>query len=284
MIKKIFILVISMATFGISNTIESSWAGNDIIINGNNGEWLENEQMVSPGTFVSVANNNDYVFVSLRTNNEQLAHKLSLLGLTLWISPDGKKKKENGLIYPIKQKNPREIIKSIKNDKTGKPTSCDIIEFVGNRAGIHYDNDNVKFMPLNFLNKQYLKVAVGCENSSFTYELKIPIKNYDKEILPFKIDKNTKDIRICFKSGALNTDGMQKQSIGSNHGINMSSKGGGRSGGGGKGGGRRAGAGMKGVSAGSRKSVNNSNSTGNIKTQMMSPFSIWLKVVLAEDS
>lgn len=265
----LFILFINISSF--SNKIESSWADKEIIIDGDNSEWLQNEIIVLPGTFVSVSHDEQFIYFSLRTNNEPLAHKFSLLGLTIWINHDGKRKKENGLLFPIRQKNPRGIMKNLKQENGNKPSSCEIIENSANRAGVYYSNEDIKFMPLTFLSQHSLKSAVGCENSLFTYELKIPRKNYDNDILPFKIGEKDQEIRICFESGSLDMNdikGINKSST--NATMARPTKGGGGRPGGGKG--RAGGGGMK-------KAGGNMNSnSGNMNSKFMNPVSFWIKV------
>lgn len=284
MIRIAFILFFSMVSCSMSNTIISSWVSREIIVDGNNSEWQENELMVSSGTFVSVANDNDNLFISLRTNNERLAHKISLFGLTLWINHNGKKKRTSAFCYPIEQKESLNMLKNIKSERDKMPSVCDLIGYTSNRAGINYGDDNIKYMPLTFLEKQHIKPAVGCENSLFTYEIKIPLKNYDKEILPFRIDKNSNEIRLCFESGSLDMNNMKTgERSGNGSSMSMHSKGGGGRPGGGKGGGGggRAGGSMKGGLRESGGPTN--NSTGNMKSSLMTNSNIWIKVELAKN-
>lgn len=275
MIIRVAFLILMFTFFCIASSITSHWVDGKVTIDGDNREWQDKELFVGSGIFISVANNDDNIFVSLRTNNEQLAQKFSLFGLTLWINNKGKKKKNSGILYPIEQKNPREIIKHIKTERN--TTTCDVLGFTANRAGINYGDGNLKYMPINYLSAHKLETAVGCENALFTYELKIPLHSYDKDIIPFRVNKNTEEIRICFQSGSL--DVKQGQSGYENPGMRMAAKGGG---GGRPGGGKRAGGGMKGGAGRNHETVNKTGN--NFKSQMMSPFSFWLKVKLADES
>lgn len=62
----------------------------------------------------TVANNNKYLFLSLKTSNRQVERMVMFRGLTLYFDPTGKKKKDTYLKYPY-VKDPRELFREMRS-------------------------------------------------------------------------------------------------------------------------------------------------------------------------
>lgn len=260
---KILLILFTTSLSIIANTINSKWINEIIVIDGDNSECKGSEVLIAPGTFVGIMNNNEKLYFSLRTNNKELARKISLFGLTTWVNSDDKKRKETGIVYPIKQADPRKA----KTEFLKNSSNCDIIANVSNRIGINFNVEGIKYMPLAFIKEKKLECAIGCHNSLFTLELAIPLSNYDKEILPFNLESKNESIRISLETGVVKFESSHnyKKQV-----ITESRKG--------KGGSRPSGKG-----GGGRNRATSNFLNENVKTEMLKPYSIWIKVVLAKN-
>ena len=107
---RVAVLVISLAVIGGVNAvaaekIESSPAGDRIVLDGDSSDWdgipvnyLKDSLHVS-----AIAHDDDNLYVMYRFADEGLARRLLMRGVTLWINGDGKtkkKKEEFAVRYP----------------------------------------------------------------------------------------------------------------------------------------------------------------------------------------
>lgn len=89
--------------------------------------WSENGQSLpsytgndkKTGIEWTVANDNQYLFLSLETNNRQIERMVMFRGLTLYFDPSGKKNKDTYLRYPY-MRDPRELVQEMRSQNDGE--------------------------------------------------------------------------------------------------------------------------------------------------------------------
>lgn len=82
--------------------VESNWATQPFTIDGDDSEWKSNAlRMEKQGIFLSVQNDQNYLYIGLAPTSHRLQAEMVRNGLTIWFGPDGSKRKKFGVRYPI---------------------------------------------------------------------------------------------------------------------------------------------------------------------------------------
>lgn len=189
MVKRILIIsVLGLFTFGCSSAtkVDSQFANNKIIIDGDQSEWQQSIKTVpKEGIGFGFQNDDEYLYICLVTNNKQKMNKILYNGLTIWLEP------ENGgnyigIKYPI-QKDMREMMQERMNEKTQMPKQDGnfnenmermINDGISNQ--IEYQIVNVDDYPMNTYpvnTQKNLQLKMGYKNYQFVYEAKIKLND-----------------------------------------------------------------------------------------------------------
>lgn len=99
----LFVSIIGLAIlFGCKgDKIQNQWVDREIAIDGKYADWegipqniLEDQNIV-----IGTANDDNYFYIMLRMNDERMARRIRMMGVTVWLNKDGKKKKDYGICY-----------------------------------------------------------------------------------------------------------------------------------------------------------------------------------------
>lgn len=99
----LFLLLVALST-GCGKTIElnSMWRDREITIDGVDTEWEGNTTYIEKEKVaISLLNDESYVYIRLVSRNSDINRQVMMSGLTIWFGPEGGKKKEIGIRYPL---------------------------------------------------------------------------------------------------------------------------------------------------------------------------------------
>lgn len=104
--KKHFILGLSaiiMISIGCAQSnIKSLWRDREIAIDGDQAQWSSDLVIPESSEFsLGVINDESNLYLTFGTYDQSLAFKVLKFGFTVWIDPQGKKKKAFGIKYPL---------------------------------------------------------------------------------------------------------------------------------------------------------------------------------------
>jgi hypothetical protein len=81
--------------------IQNQWADEKITVDGKFADWegipqniIEDQNIV-----IGTANDENNFYLMLRMNDERMARRIRMMGVTVWLNKDGKKKKDYGICY-----------------------------------------------------------------------------------------------------------------------------------------------------------------------------------------
>ena len=166
------------------NKIQNQWVDQEIAIDGKYADWeginqniLEDQNIV-----VGMANDENNLYLMFRGNDERMARRIRMMGVTVWLNKEGKKKKDFGILYTgstdlhvsyrpdIKSSDPRnqqmdermQRMMARRREKLPKPGMIMIIQGEDRSERNEYSLEGP---------------AAGSdyENGVFCYEFKIPI-------------------------------------------------------------------------------------------------------------
>jgi hypothetical protein len=96
----ILVPVINFSCFA-GDKIENQWAEQQIIIDGDYQDWsaIHKYFMEEQNLSIATTNDSDNLYLMFRINNERMARRIEMMGVTVWLSKDSKKRKEYGICY-----------------------------------------------------------------------------------------------------------------------------------------------------------------------------------------
>lgn len=96
-----FILGLSIIVGCNGDKIQNQWADREIAIDGKYADWegiaqytLEDQNLV-----MGVANDANNLYLMFRGNDEQIARRIQMMGVTVWVDKENKKQKNYGINY-----------------------------------------------------------------------------------------------------------------------------------------------------------------------------------------
>ncbi|MBN1350116.1 hypothetical protein JXJ21_11945 [candidate division KSB1 bacterium] len=104
--KKLMAVLIGLLGFSLivscgGDQIQTQWADRTITINGKSDDWegiaphiLEDQNMS-----MCLANDENSIYLMFQGNDEQLARRIQMMGVTIWLDKSGEKKKDYGICY-----------------------------------------------------------------------------------------------------------------------------------------------------------------------------------------
>ncbi len=82
--------------------IVSRWADRGVTVDGKGGTWNDSLTVLDDQkTFLGVLNDEQYLYVSIRSTNRDLARQVVQRGLTFWFDRDGGEQKKFGVRFPL---------------------------------------------------------------------------------------------------------------------------------------------------------------------------------------
>jgi hypothetical protein len=237
-----FILILLLFTGGQSKDSSVRWADNKIASDGQIDDWgeiplnyFEDEQVT-----LGLSNDSTNLYILFRFNKIEWTHVIRMSGLTLWVDPKGKKKKEFGIRYRggptmeelrelqnsdgegSESEMPSEMRKRMKSRMNENASTFAII-----------DNKAEQIVPISEDGSAGPSVGYASPDGFFCYEFKVPLEIISADFYGITMTPGQK-VAIGVQWGGM---GDKKRPEG------MSMRGGGMGGGrgGGKGGGRGGG-------------------------------------------
>ena len=95
-------LALSMMIGCSTLQLESTWKDRDITLDGKGGEWLGAKYYFEDSAIsVGLINDEQYLYVSMMTENPMIRAQIMRQGLIVWLDPEGGKNKTFGIKFPL---------------------------------------------------------------------------------------------------------------------------------------------------------------------------------------
>jgi len=217
--------------------LQSHWADQEIVIDGKNTEWQNRlTYFEKENIFLSIANDDSFLYLCFSTLNRELVRQISGRGLIVWFNLKNGDHEKWGIRYPMgmmpgdefegmgrmrRDASTDSLRQSIMADMFNHaPSEMELLSDVkegGTRIGIH--------------EIQGLEIRTSLVDGLMTYELKVAIAGNEANL--YSANRNQEnEIQIRFEIPEINREEMKEQ-MASVRGSSMRG-GGGRGGGGGK--------------------------------------------------
>jgi hypothetical protein len=100
----ICLIVIIMIGCSKESVYQCSWQHKPITLNGWDDDWSsELIYDIKSAVMMGLTNDAKNLYITLKISDRELQQKIIMNGLTLWIDPNCKKKREYGLVFPMKR-------------------------------------------------------------------------------------------------------------------------------------------------------------------------------------
>ena len=103
--KSIFLLFLVLGSSILvgckGNKIRNQWVDQEIDIDGKFSDWAGINQNIleDQNIVVGMANDENNLYLMFRGNDERMARRIGMMGVTVWLNKEGKKKKDFGILY-----------------------------------------------------------------------------------------------------------------------------------------------------------------------------------------
>lgn len=158
--------------------INSAWTQSAIAIDGNQSDWEGKLHYLSDQqAAIGIANDNDYLYLCLATNDTAKMFQFFSTGFTVWLESKNIDEKI-GIQYPMRSGNMSRMMRSgnprIEGEKPDTKVRLNEFKAQQNEIGIvNEDNFPLTIYPLT--NELGLNVGLGFQIGLLVYEMKIPI-------------------------------------------------------------------------------------------------------------
>jgi hypothetical protein len=180
MVFLLFYLSLMALLFAGCNRIKlsSTWLDRPVYIDGMQFDWegvLVNldEQKLNLG----VMNDNNFLYICLVPLDETIAMQAMGLGLTVWLEPDGDKRRKLGIHYPVGFQPDKFDTNNFEFRFDGQHDFRERMprpeEFLDQFQIIRQDEEDTIALPVT--NASGVEVRVGTRNDRLVYELKVPL-------------------------------------------------------------------------------------------------------------
>ena len=100
--KNLIIILCSLFICGCATLEKLKQSSQKIEVDGSNHDWPEIHHYIKDiGILYEVFYDTNYLYVLVKTHDENAKRSIISSGLTVWIDANGKKKKNFGITYPI---------------------------------------------------------------------------------------------------------------------------------------------------------------------------------------
>ena len=235
----IFLVFFSFPIFGKKPIHKSVYYADSILINAVLDEWPESLIYNKVGFDYYVMNDSTHLYICMRISEQEVSRKVQRFGFTIWIDPDGKKKKRYGINFPMKQNvrlNPMKLEQdfSAYEKRTEKSALNELFEKKMLLTGF-YEKDEEQIVNPEFF--KGLKVAfmnLGLSGIFYEFSIELILITEDPQLY----FNGEKLLSVGFESGFLDMNAQRPTGNRMKSGA-MRGGGAGRSGGGGMPGGQR---------------------------------------------
>jgi hypothetical protein len=172
--------------------LNSYWRDSTITIDGNADDWAQPFPYFDSKTRLqySVVNDDKYIYISVRTNDDKAQMKIMRAGMDVWFDVNGKKKEVATVHFPLKN--------NTKLDITNDPNEPDQqiierpdvkkmkMEWAESLRELH--TQGMKVAPENYMmtdsGRHEIEAALSWDrDNTLTYELKVPFSAFYKDAI-----------------------------------------------------------------------------------------------------
>lgn len=260
--------------------IDSVWKNREITIDGSDPgtEWegarhYFEDQKVTLG----VMNDADFLYLRLSSRDRTVQGKILMLGLTVWVNPEGNKEKYLGVHFPVgRSGRPGMQSGMAGRSQEGRPSAGpmqgDMQEMLQGALGsielIGPGSDETNPLAAVEADSLGILARIGIEGGNMVYELRLPLKPFERSL--YYISKETLEkIGLGFQTGKMEFRRRTRE-------------GGPRGGGGGMGGGGDIGGmgGMGGRGGGIGGMGGTGGRGGGMTSPNMNPLELWMRIAI----
>jgi len=211
------IMLMSIFALGCGGSMQlsSQWTDSNVTVDGKYDEWrgattYVEDKNLSLGFF----HDEQYLYVSMRSNSRELQTQFMALGFTLWFDPQGGKDKEFGIKFPVGMLGSGLMLRA----GGGRPDPESLREQF--RESL---TELELFLPgekeprrLARENATGIEVSLGDMQDPLTYEIKVPLHASERH--PYVIGvQDGKVVGVGFETGEIDRDALREQ-MGNRHG------------------------------------------------------------------
>lgn len=274
LLLKISLILVPLTLIGCNQVkLDSNWNDDGVIIDGDLGEWTEG-LLVPPDTETAIAvrNDDDHLYLALRTHDQDVIRQVVMSGFTLWLDPDGGKNKVLGIGCPQSGRDSRPRMQEQPRNQEPDTQLEMLKQRLLAQTEVLLTDENERVTRLNPQNSDGIQVAISLNNWILQYELQVPLT-----------DDWQNRLALSAEPGAIIGIGLTTPKLERpqrSGGMSDGGRGGGTGGGrGGAGGGR--GGGMPGGGMGGKGGGRDQRPEGGA-SQVADPLKLWLEVTLSD--
>jgi hypothetical protein len=188
-------LALSMLIGCSTLELESTWKDRDITMDGKSGDWLGAKYYFEDSAVsVGLINDEQYLYVSMMTENPMLRTQIMQQGLIVWLDPRGGKNKTFGIKFPLgrqmgeeegERMDPRVMMDEMSREEMMKKLqeSMTELEILGPEGKV--------LGRMDIEDAQGIEVKMRNAAGTFVYELKVPLAS--SEEYPLAVGVNPGD-------------------------------------------------------------------------------------------
>jgi hypothetical protein len=214
-------LIATAAFSGCSSSLKllSTWRQEDIVIDGSGTEWQRGLYYdKESGIVYSIRNDDDYVYLFLKTQNRTTQMQMMRAGFTVWFDADGGNDHSFGIRYPLARQDAHSEFHPESDDEqihSALEQALLELEIVGAQK------ENVQ--RFSTLDVPGIRVKIGRSQEALVYELRVPLRKTPHT--PFAIGVTSENrIGIGLETEEFNRDKM-KMGAHKNEGLSGSEPG-----------------------------------------------------------
>jgi hypothetical protein len=169
-----FLIAAAFFNLGCSSSLKlsSTWRQEDIVIDGSGNEWQRGVYYdKESGIVYSIRNDDDYVYVFLKTQDRRTQMQMMRAGLTVWFDAKGGNDHSFGIRYPLAVQDAQsEFHPETDNEKMHSVLEQALLELeiVGAQK-----EDVQRFSTLDVPG---IRVKIGRSQEALVYELRVPLR------------------------------------------------------------------------------------------------------------
>ena len=267
----LFVIFTFLFTGCKKNVLNSGWTDGQIMVDGMDRDW-QGHQIVPKGQKVAVGlmNDDQNLYLSFRTADQNTIMRALTLGLTIWVDPKGGKRQTLGVKYPIGGGfgELRDLLPDPRSSYIDRDDQIELLIRSENTAEV-YGPDEFPIKQISLSESGDIVVKSGYAQGQFIIEMQIPFSEmevYNKG----KMIEPGSTIGVGWVAGEIDREAMMAEMADRKGQGGGMGRGGGMEGGSPSGGGRggRGGMGGQGRGGGNR--------------QLAEAMNVWIKVRLAE--
>lgn len=217
-----FTALVIIAGCGSSMEILSKWKTQSITIDGKNTEWEGGVYLKDANAVLNVYNDASFIYLGIISSDRQLARKIIMNGLTVWLDRNGSEDKDFGIHFPLGAMNQDMPVPEGDDENSDRPEKMGNPGMMGNpermdemfmKGMAEYEIMGKGGKPesrLQILEKNGIEVKIGRADDKFVYELKMPMKIFGDILYAVGTDTG-KTISLGFETGTIDLEKMKSR-------------------------------------------------------------------------